>query len=151
MEPLWKFRKELDEWNTFTETRIRDYRKRIFEYLNYTFGVEEKRPNEGQKLERRGHKTVKVEETTNKFLDNLIKEVIRPGYEINDEMYDFYEAYFQSENTRWQDELRKIKNEASREEFNKKHSEYSKWQEHKFTKTIRPADVVIYKYKPESK
>ncbi|PIP26216.1 MAG: hypothetical protein COX31_03510 [Candidatus Moranbacteria bacterium CG23_combo_of_CG06-09_8_20_14_all_40_16] len=150
LEPLWKFRKELDEdnWDTFSESRVRDYRKRIFEYLNFTFGIEEDRPDEGQKLSRKGHRTVKVEETSNQFLDNLIKKVIRPGFKINDRLYEYYRNNFLAENKNKREEFKRIKNEIPREEFDKKYDEYLKWEkQHEFTKTIRPADVIIYKSK----
>lgn len=151
LEPLWKFRKELDEWNTLSEPRVRDYRKRIFEYLHSTFGVEEHKSNDGEKLNSKEHRTVKVEETSNQFLDKLIKKVIKPGFKIDDKLYEYYKDSFLAENKKKQEEFRRIKDEIPREEFDKKYDEYLKWKKnHEFTKTIRPADVIIYKYNPES-
>ena len=151
LEPLWNFRKELDEWNTFTEPIVRDYRKRIFEYLYSTFGVVENKPNDGEKLNSKEHRAVTVEETSNQFLDKLIKKVIKPGNKIDDKLYEYYKESFLAEDKQKQEEFRKIKDEIPREEFDKKYDEYLKWKKrYEFTKTIRPADVVMYKYKPES-
>lgn len=152
LEPLWKFRKELDEWNTFTEPRVSDYRKRIFGYLHSAFGIEENKPNDGEKLNSKEHRTVKVEETNNQFLDNLIKKVIKPGFKINNQLYEYYKNNFLAEDKKKQEEFRKIKDQVPQEEFDKRYDAYLKWKkQHEFTKAVRSADVIINKYKPENK
>ncbi len=128
LEPLLEFRKELNEWNTFTDSRVSGYRKRVFEYLRDTFGIEENKPKEGEKLNYKEHETLEVVETENQLLDKLIKKVTRPGYEINDELYDYYKKEFQEQRIKHEKELNRIKGNISQEEFNKIYEEYAAWE-----------------------
>lgn len=92
LQPLLEFRNELDSWGTFTEVRVNDYRNRILKYFKNTFGIEENIPKAGQKFNKKNQQTIKVELSNNISLDNSIKEILMPGYEINDELYSYYEC-----------------------------------------------------------
>jgi len=149
LEPFVKFRQELDEWNTFTESRVADYRQRIFSYLKETFGIEEIGASVGEKFNGKEQKAIGIEETDDPTLEKIIK-IARPGYKINKQLYGYYEKYIQEETNKRGEKLNIAKESASREEFDKMYEEYASWKKaHMFPQQIKPAEVVIYKYNPE--
>ena len=148
LEPLLKLRKELDYWATFTEPQVKIFREKFVKYLQDTFGIEENRVKQGEKYAKKGQQAVRVEETNDKSMDNLIKEPIASGYKINEKLWDYYKDKFDKENRQKQEKLESIKKTASQDEFDRIYDKYSKWnRSHSFSQKIRPAKVVIYRYK----
>ena len=147
LEPLLKLRQELDGWNTFTASKVESFRSRIMGYLENTFGVQEYRPREGEKFNGKEQKAVGVAKTDNELLNNLIKQVARPGYRINEALWKHYEEYMTRTRTNNRNELARIKETVDQKEFDKKYEEFQKWENsHSFEKTARPAEVEIYKH-----
>lgn len=147
LEPLLGFRQEIDEWDTFTFSRIKNYREKIFKYLEDTFGIEEYNPKEGNKFNNKEQRATKVEKTNNELLDYSIKKATRPGYGINERLYNYAKDYSQNELKEKGKELKEIKDKISKEEFDRKHNEYLEWQKsHSSKKVIKPAVVTIYRY-----
>lgn len=147
LEPLIKLRQELDGWNTFSSTKVENFRYKIMKYLKDSFGLEEYKPREGEKFSGKEHKSMSVEKTKNEFLNNLIKRVVRPGYRINESMWNYYQEYMQNTRMKNQQEITKIKGAVSQEEFDKKYEEFQQWENsHRFGKMARPAEVELFKY-----
>lgn len=148
LEPILNFRKELDNWNTLTEPKIDDFRKRILEYMKDVFGIETQEPGEGEKYDAKNMQAIKVEETKNEFLEYKIKKIISPGFKINGELFDYYKKWLIEKEQTMKEKHKSIKATVSTQEFDKITEEDQLWlKKHSFTKSIRPARVEIYRYK----
>ena len=146
--PLLNFRKEMDSWDTFTDTRKMDFQKRIEAYLKDTFGVETHKPEEGEKFDaKKNMQAVKVEKTGNEFLDYKIKRVGSPGFKINDNLFDYYKKWYSDKEQEMREKWNSIKNATPREEFDEVMGKDRAWlKKYLFAKFIKPAYVEIYRY-----
>ncbi len=148
LQPILDFRQELDKWNTLTEPKIDDFRKRLIGYMEDTFGIKTQEPNEGENYNSKEMQAIKVEETKNEFLNNKIKKIFSPGFKINDKLFDYYKKWLVKKEQEMKKKHQSIKDTVSRQEFDKIIDEDQSWlRQHSFTKSIRPTRVEIYKYK----
>lgn len=146
IEPVVAFREELDKWNTFTETKVDGFKKRILEYLKETFGVEIQEPVEGGKYDSKTMQAVKVEKTENRLLDYKIKKILGSGFRVSDELFDYYKKWYTEKEKEMNEKHRSLKGGITEEEFDKVVEDDRKWLgEHQFTKSIRTARVEIYR------
>ncbi|MFA6160237.1 MAG: hypothetical protein WC678_04100 [Parcubacteria group bacterium] len=147
LQPLLDFRKELDQWNTVTEVRKEDFRKRVIKYTEDTFGMEIQAPNEGEDYKNKG-KATKTVETKNEFLNDKIKKVLKPGFKINEKLFNHYEKWFREKEQEISNKRNTIKSTVSDQEFDRIFNEDQAWlTKHRFAKAIKPAQIEIYKYK----
>lgn len=148
IQPILDFRKELDNWNTVTETRIADFRKRLIGYLKDTFGIDVQEPREGEKYDSKEMQAIKVEETKNEFLDYKIKKVYSSGFKINEKLFDYYKKWLGEKEQEMRKKWQFIKSTLSEQAFDKMLDEDKAWlTQHQFGKSIKPAQVDIYRYK----
>ena len=149
-QPILNFRKELDGWNTLTETRVIDFKKRLLGYMENVFGIEILRPKEGEVYDAKEMQTTKVEETKNELLNGRIKKVLSLGFKINEKLYNEYKNWFAEKEQEISEKWRSTKDTLSKKEFDKIAEEDRAWlKKHSFTKSIMPARIEIYKCKTE--
>ncbi|MDE1988325.1 MAG: hypothetical protein KGJ58_03570 [Patescibacteria group bacterium] len=150
-QPILDFRKELDSWDTLTESKIADFKNRLLKYTKDVFGMEILKPKEGEKYKINNETQVsKVEETKNELLNGRIKKMLSPGFKINEKLYNEYKNWFAEKEQEMSKKWRSIKDTVSKEEFDKITEEDKAWlKNHSFTKLIMPMRIEIYKYKAE--
>ena len=149
LQPILDFRSELNQWNTTSQERQADFRSRIMSYLKDVFGIETYRPDDGEVLDSKKARAVKTVETPNYLLDMKIKAVLSPGYKVNDKLFDYYQEWFGKKKKEINDKLIVLKDEVSREDFDKQYEEGKIWIDkyQVLRKSIKPAGVEVYRHK----
>ena len=148
LQPILDFRSELDQWNTTSQERQADFRSRIMSYLKNVFGIETYRPGDGEALDSKKARAVKIVETPNFLLDMKIKAVLSPGYKINDKFFDYYQKWFGEKTKEINDKRTAFKGMASGKEFDKQYLEGEKWiRKYRLIKLIEYAKVEVFKHK----
>ncbi len=147
LEPIYNMRKEMEGKEELSADLIRGYRKRVTDYLESVFGMDEIVADKGKRFNSKEHRCVKIEETDDPTMDSLIKEEIKPGFKMNEDLYEYHKNKFLREEKSKKKELDDIKGKVSKEEFDKKHGDLQKWREdYTFSKVFKPSRVTVYRY-----
>ncbi|MFT7645048.1 MAG: hypothetical protein ACI9BF_000717 [Candidatus Paceibacteria bacterium] len=148
IQPIVNFRKELDNWNDFSQENKESFLNKINEHLKETFGLTEVEVKKGDKFNPEYMRAVSVKNTYDSHYDGRVAKNARPAYLRNAELTDYARDMATNLEVETKDHLGKIKGKVSTEEFDKEYETRKKQldkYESMFIKVVEKPLVTVYK------